>query len=160
MQTPTFREMGAKKLIGCSIYTSGTKSDFPEIWDVFIKRMDEIPHALKSETSYAVEFLGQEFHTEGKWFYMPCIEVTEFDEIPILMVAKTIPAARYAVFTHTGDISGVHELYTFVFKEWLPNSEFEMAFDFNLELYDERFLGVDNPESQLEILVPVRSKSV
>jgi AraC family transcriptional regulator len=160
MTIPRFVELGAKKVVGCSIYTSGTQTDFPRIWEVFGKRREEIPNKVNSSVRYAIEFYGEEFHTEGKWFYMPCVEVMSFDDIPMIMVAKIIPAARYAVFTHKGGVKGIHELFMYIYKVWLPNSEFELAFNFDMEAYDERFLGIDNPESILEIYVPIRDKAI
>lgn len=160
MLSPTFKELGAKKVVGCTIYTSGTQTDFPNIWDVFMKRIGDVPNAVNPTVTYALEFYGQEFVTESKWFYMPCVEVSSFDDIPMTMVAKYIPAARYAVFEHIGKVSGIPDLYSRIYKEWLPASNFELAFDFDFELYDERFTGMDNPDSVMEIYIPVLEKSV
>ncbi|MBI3259758.1 MAG: GyrI-like domain-containing protein [Ignavibacteriae bacterium] len=160
MLSPTFIEIGAKKVIGCAIYTSGIKTDFPNIWDVFIKRVKDIPNLVNPTVTYALEFYGQEFNTEGKWFYMPCVEVGSFDEIPMLMVCKTIPASRYAVFSLTGGVAGLHDLFMEIYKEWLPHSSFELAFDFDMEVYDERFKGIDNPETVMEVRIPIRDKAV
>lgn len=159
MLSPTFIELGEKKVVGCAIYTSGTQTDFPNIWDVFMKRIKDIPNVLNPTVNYAVEFYGTEFMSESKWFYMPCVEVSSFDEIPMIMVAKSIPAARYAVFKHVGIVSGIPDLYSRIYKEWLPSSDFELAFDFDMELYDERFTEMDDPESVMEIYIPVREKA-
>jgi len=158
MLNPTFIELSAKKMVGCCIYTTGNQTDFPSIWNVFMKRKKEIPSTVNQSPTYAVEFYGEEFFSEGKWFYMPCVEVESLDSIPMYMVGKTIPAARYAVFEHKGGVEGIHDLFQYIYKEWLPTSEFELAYPFDMEVYDERFLGIDNSESILSIYVPVKKK--
>jgi AraC family transcriptional regulator len=44
-----------------------------------------------------------------------------------------------------------------IYKGWLPQSGYEEAHKATVERYDgDRFKGVDDPESELEIWVPVR----
>jgi hypothetical protein len=45
-------------------------------------------------------------------------------------------------------------------EEWLPKSKYEEAdwFEFEFELYDERFIDIDDPKSEIDIYIPIREK--
>ena len=46
-----------------------------------------------------------------------------------------------------------------IYKEWLPSSDYEEAFQCTIERYDEdRFKGWGDPDSEVEIWVPVKAK--
>jgi AraC family transcriptional regulator len=44
-----------------------------------------------------------------------------------------------------------------IWKEWLPESGLVPSFNFMIEYYDnQRFKGLDNPDSELDFMVPIR----
>jgi predicted transcriptional regulator YdeE len=46
-----------------------------------------------------------------------------------------------------------------IYKDWLPRSEYEEAFQITIERYDDdRFQGWGDPDSEVEIWVPVKAK--
>jgi len=70
-----------------------------------------------------------------------------------------LPAGQYAVFTLKGEqMTG--NWGEAIYKEWLPSSAYEEAYSCTIERYDEdRFKGWGDPESEVEIWVPIKAKA-
>jgi AraC family transcriptional regulator len=84
------------------------------------------------------------------------VEVSDLEGLPLELSIKVLPAGTYAVFTLQGTEITSNWPDT-IYKGWLPQSGYEEAHKFTVERYDgERFKGVDDPESELEIWVPIR----
>ena len=52
-----------------------------------------------------------------------------------------VPAVRYAVFLHEGNVATIQATWRQIFSTWLPNSGVRSANTPDFELYDERFDG-------------------
>ena len=88
-------------------------------------------------------------------FYMACTEVTTTSDVPSGMVAKTIPAGRYAVFTHVGPLDGLGHTMHYIFGTWASRSRFELRDAPDLEIYDERF-KLGQPDSEVDLYIPIK----
>ena len=77
--------------------------------------------------------------------------------MPTELFAKVIPSCRYAVFTHHFKDGGFRDAFKTVYK-WIEESDYVPAYAFDIQCYDERFKGPEDPDSVIEILVPVVSK--
>ena len=68
---------------------------------------------------------------------------------------KVLPPTKYAVFTLAGEeiTSDWHQM---IHRDWLPDSGYQIAYDYAIERYDERFKGLDKiADSVLEVYIPV-----
>ncbi len=154
---PVIKKLPEFYVVGVTTFGDGASGLFPKAWEMFMKLKDKV--AWKDDkTGFGLEVYTEEFHSENKWFYMACKEVKDLSSIPPNMVAKKIPEHHYAVFSSEGRLSELGKTFQFAYKEWLPKSEYEMADCFDFELYDERFKGADNPESVIDIYIPVKRK--
>ena len=122
----------------------------------FMARAGEI----KGRVGSAILGLGgyisnEEFTVESKIPYIACAPVNSLQEIPQGMVPKTVPPAKYAVFTHAGTVSSILETCCYVLGTWLPKSGYELAEQDNFEYYSSRFLGPDNYNSEIDIYYPI-----
>ncbi len=118
----------------------------PTLWDRFVPRMKEVRN-VPDRRSFGI-CRGHE--------YLACVQVTQVEAVPAGMVAWTVPAGHYAVFTHRGPVSRIGETVNRIWKDWLPSSgrvHVEGAPDF--ELYDERFQGASE-ESEFDLYIPIR----
>jgi AraC family transcriptional regulator len=70
------------------------------------------------------------------------------------MVALALPARSYAVFTHAGHISRLHETVKQIWGVWLPASSLRYAHQPDFELYDDRFDPLSG-EGEVDIYVPI-----
>ncbi len=148
-----------QKLMIVGVQTFGNAEDgsAPQMWDVLMSNDINIPKRINKNISYGIETYTKEMETSKNWFYMAGVEVDSFDNMPIQMSAKVIPENTYACFEFKGAIpQKLGEFFQKIYIQWLPNSGYEQAGPYDIERYDERFLGVDNEESMLEILIPIR----
>lgn len=100
-----------------------------------------------------IDFEGEK-DTKNKYIFVG-VEVEKIEDLPLELVARTLPKTHYAVFTLKGP-----EIKTGpsrIWKEWLPESGLVPSYDYLIEYYDsQRFKGLDNPDSELDFMVPIR----
>lgn len=84
------------------------------------------------------------------------MEVTAYDNLPSGIITKTIPAGKFAVFTHRGPLSCILKTYQYIWGTWalLTSDTIDERDDF--ELYDDRFKGRENVDSEIDIYIPVK----
>ena len=124
----------------------------PKLWDRFVPRLDELE--IVGGRTWGVCFGDDPSnpHARKDFFYTAAAEVADLRSIPNDMVGKRIPEARYAVFTHRGGLSGLHDSIREIWGTWLPASGEQPAGTPDLELYDERF----HPETgEIDLYVPL-----
>ncbi|WP_458783849.1 GyrI-like domain-containing protein [Vallitalea sediminicola] len=78
------------------------------------------------------------------------------DNLPDGIVPKTIPAGKYAVFTHRGLLSEILKTYEYIWGTWILITKEVLDERGSFELYNQRFLGRDNEQSQMDIYIPIR----
>ena len=121
-------------------YDQDSKQSIPELWRRLTERIDEIP-GRKPNLAYGI----CEPHDPGggRFLYMAAVEVDSLEAVPDGMVAKTLPAQRYAVFTHklrSSDIAAdIKPTLQYIWGTWLPQSGYRRAGTPDFELYDDRF---------------------
>lgn len=164
----------AFKVVGMQIITTlrsvAVNMDIAKLWVRFAPRVDEIRGRIAPTITYCIrgnpaddETSQDELTDETQQGQLACIEVEKFDDVPPGMVGITVPGRTYAVFTHKGRVfpNQLRQTYGHIYGEWLPRSGYETDGGFDFELYDEeRFKAPDDPESETDIYIPVRRKTV
>jgi AraC family transcriptional regulator len=87
--------------------------------------------------------------------YVTGVEVSEFPSEPANYTRLRLPPHSYAVFEHTGHISGVQASWNNVWQHGLRQAGLQAADGACFELYGERFDGKTG-NGGLELWVPVR----
>ena len=84
------------------------------------------------------------------------VEVVTYDNLPPGISTKTIPAGKFAVFTHKGSLANILKTYQYIWGTWalLTSEVIDERDDF--ELYDERFTGRENEDSEIDIYIPIK----
>lgn len=154
--TPRFEHKDAFTVVGIARQFTMENNTIPQLWDDFNQRNKEIKHALY-EAAIGVCYYAPDYQKDSSFTYMAGWIVTLADDIPEGMSAHTLPACDYAVFEHKGALDTLQKTYDYIFREWLPASEYEMAIQDDFEWYDERF-KYGAPESVMEIWIPVKKK--
>jgi len=126
---PKFIEVEEFRIIGMmATFNEETKQSIPDLWRAFGPRMHEISTRIEGAT-YGICFPTA--LDEEDFDYMAAVPVENFDTIPNGMVARTVHAHKYAVFTHkTGDDTMHNDLQKsmqYIWGTWLPNSDYEHA---------------------------------
>jgi len=91
--------------------------------------------------------------------YIAGVAVNSTADVPTGMVARTIPAAPFAVFVHRGPIKTIGTTVREIYRDWLPASPYEHSHLADIELYDERFCP-DAGDSVMEYWISVRPRPI
>lgn len=125
-----------------------------EMWGRFNARRGEIAHLSEEAAS-----LGVCIPTGGGvgLSYMAAVPVTAVAQVPEGMVARTLPAGRYAVFTHKGAVEKMSDTFAYIYGTWMPGQkELEPRHAPDFEYYDLRF-DPEHPEtSEVDIYIPIK----
>ncbi len=159
---PRMETKGPVNLVGLVYYGDNKNWEIPKLWEEFIPSMGKIPNALPGGEAYGVCFYSGNFSKTGLFYYLAALPVLSLENIPMEMVGKTLPASDYAVFTHSGALVGesktIRDTYGYAYGTWLPRSGFENPFGFDFEFYGERFHGNQDPNSEIEVWIPIQKK--
>ena len=79
-----------------------------------------------------------------------------FQDLPPQFVKKVLPAGRCAVFTHRGSLRMLPQTFEYIWGTWFLETEEELDSREDFELYDNRFLGYDHPDSEVDLYIPIR----
>jgi AraC family transcriptional regulator len=139
-------------IVGCGSDVS--QLDIYGLWQRFNEYSKNIKHQIEGK-GYEIHI--QEETSPPMHFCLAGVEVQKIEDVPIELFVKVLPACKYAVFTHHFKEGGFGYAFKTVY-DWLKNSEYTPAYPFDIQCYDSRFTGPDNPESILEIYVPIVSK--
>jgi len=128
----------------------------PRLWSEYVPRKQEVPHRLSTADVGICTRLpneSQRTHPEV-CFYIAGAEVTELAKLPEGMMSLTVPAGRYAVFTHIGQLDALEITMKFIYGTWLPNSGCKLRQAPDIETYDHRFNPFSD-KSEMGIWIPV-----
>ena len=149
---PVFRERPGFVVAGYTLVCGeqhGTQH-IPALWQRFAPHIGSIPG------QYGAETFGVCFNMDrgsGAFTYMAGAP-TQNPRACTGFELCEVPAAHYAVFTHHGSLSHIHETVGYIFGEWLPESGHTLAETPDFELYDARFDPIAD-SGELEYWVPI-----
>ena len=129
------------------------------LWQKFGNVVNIIPNKHPAGRTFGICEQLQETHTTSydiDFSEVIGMEVTCYDNLPNGIVAKTIPAGKYAVFTHKGPLSEILKTYEYIWGTWVLLTKEVLDDGDDFELYNERFLGRDNEQSKMDIYIPVK----
>lgn len=126
------------------------------LWDRFIEQSDNIPNQVDADKGYELHI--EEDRSPRKHFILIGVEVEKVEHEPLEIFCKVLPAGKYLLYTHKFSNGGYAQAFESLYN-WLEDSDYKPAYAFDVQCYDERFNGTDDPESIIEILVPVKQKT-
>lgn len=84
------------------------------------------------------------------------VAVKKIKDLPLELVARTLPETKYAVFTLKGD-EIKSDWPSKVATSWMEQTGMRRSYPYIIEYYDtKRYKGLDNKESEIDIYVPVK----
>ncbi|MBL6445604.1 GyrI-like domain-containing protein [Fulvivirga sp. 29W222] len=157
---PEFVMTTPKKLVGMCTITSLTNNNIPELWLNFISRIKEIGN-IRNSGKYGIHSYDNESKVEDysehftfkKW---AAVEVSHYEDIPPGLDRYTMQPGKYARFIHKGGIKGFQMSIDYVYGTWLPASGYQLDTRDDFEHYGERFYGPENPESEIDMYIPIK----
>lgn len=158
---PRIEILSEKKLVGIKTQMSFADNKTRELWKSFMPRLNEIRNGIRSKL-FSVEvypslLFFQNFNPAAEFIKWAAVEVTELTAIPDKMKTLILPTGLYAVFIHKGPASEGQKTYEYIFRSWLPNSDFILDNRPHFALMGEKYRN-DDPNSEEEIWIPVKTK--
>lgn len=155
---PEVIDRPAMTLVGLHTLIYGVESEknniadkLPGLWDAFLERLGEIqsrtPGACYGVVRPAVE-------DPDRLEYFAVTEVTASDAVPEGMVTLTLPATRYAQFTHRGDPRLLDQTVSYIYSTWLTRADARPTYGADLEVYGADYV-MDDDASVMHYAVPI-----
>ena len=117
-----------------------------------------VPEVLIGVGAKADNFSIDCFADNTEYSYMVGKKVLEFTNVPRGMGVRTIPANKYALFNHKGSFNKFRLTYVYIYGSWFPKSGYKVSGSPDIEWYDNRFLGPDNDNSEVDIYIPLEKE--
>jgi AraC family transcriptional regulator len=163
MLIPRIETLAEKKLVGKSLPMSFADDKTFMLWRSFMPERKSITNAL-SGNLFSLQVYPDSFDfktfsplvTFTKWAAM---EVTNFDALPAGMESFTLAGGLYAVFDYIGAASAGQKTFEYIFKTWLPASDYDLDNRPHFEILGKKYKRED-PTSEEEIWIPIKLKSV
>jgi len=157
---PQLVEMDAVRVAGIRGETSTLHNTLPALWEQFRRLEEKIP-AINSTRAFGICETGRvetQITAEGNVVFSEIVgvEVDANYTPPEGIVIKTLRGGKYAVFTHRGAIATFQKTYDYIWGSWVLSTKESLDNSEDFEIYDERFMGANNSESQIDIYIPVK----
>ncbi len=141
---------------------SPDQNEVGKLWGRFNTYYGNNPQGFKEEVNpkvaWELHITTDEYEETKEYYVMVGVEVSKIDGLPLPTFTKVLPAGQYAVFTLKGE-EMASNWGDAIYKEWLPSSDYEEAYQCTIERYDEdTFKGWGDPDSEVEIWIPVKAK--
>ena len=125
--------------------------DFHALWARFQSEVADIKHQVEGA---AYELHVQTEAEPAMHFAIAGVQVTKIEDLPAEAFVKVVPAATYAVFTMKF-VDGFEKVYERIWA-WLAESPYTGdPFTYDIQRYGHRFKSPEDPESEVDIYVPV-----
>ncbi|MDF2629079.1 MAG: transcriptional regulator, AraC family [Symbiobacteriaceae bacterium] len=156
-QAPRIVELPERLMVGLEYIGKNQNGEIPALWAAFNRRACEVGNRVAVGQAIGLCGSVENPTEECEFSYVAGVFVDRADEVPPGMVARTVPAGLYAVFTHEAGPEALGRSYEYIWGTWVPNSAYQPAGSHDYELYDERF-NAASPTWVMEIHVPIRPR--
>jgi AraC family transcriptional regulator len=158
LMQPRFEHKPTFTVAGLTCQSTMANNIIPQLWDRFNDKRKEFSKRI-SEHCFGVCYYEkmENMGPDTPFTYMAGMLVKSEADAPADWETRTVPACDYAIFEHKGALDTLQRTYDYIFREWLPTSEYEFVNQDDFEIYGERF-KYGEPDSIMEIWIPVKKK--
>jgi AraC family transcriptional regulator len=157
---PRIEMLPEKKFLGKRAIMSFANSTTTILWQGFMPRRNEITNRVSTEL-YSFEVYPPDFfepyNPEAKFEKWVAVEVMNFNVVPHDMETLVVPSGQYAIFIHKGPASEAARTYDYIFRTWLPTSDFLVDHRPHFAIMGAKYKRED-PGSEEEVWIPVIPK--
>ncbi len=158
---PRIVELPEIRIAGIRGETTLRDNRLRELWDRTNSLYKQIPNRIPGGRSLGIceacaENTLYTMNDDILFTEVAGTEVSSFEGLTEPFVQKIIPGGRYAVFTHRGTLRLLPQTFDYIWGTWFLTTKEELDWREDFELYDERFLGYDHPDSEVDLYIPVR----
>lgn len=125
------------------------------LWERFLPRREEITHRVGDAAFGVIHGREESLRSHPHELqYIACLLVEQQTELPDGMISYSVPASKYACFTHNGVIHNLGNTVNEIYDGFLKQGTFAHAGAADIELYDDRFCMDDT--SKMEYWVSIK----
>lgn len=152
---PAQRVVGlCTRFFGVDSHKNNLARKLPPLWDAFLARMGDIAGRSPGAARLAYGLLRPMDEASEQLQYLACVPVTDDAAVPPGMVSLSLPAARYACFTHRGPASALDHTVNYAYSSWLLGSGRQHSGGWDVEVYGEQYHPTD-PGSVIRYAMPI-----
>lgn len=127
-----------------------SKKGIPEFWTEYYEK------GLHNKVCGMMGICAQANGDSGEWKYGIGCEDHNVKEIPKDFEVLEIPAHTWAIFSCIGPMpNAIQEMWRKIYSEWLPQSDYELVNDYDIEFYTSG--NNQDKNYQSEIWIPVQT---
>ena len=142
------------RLAGLVSLVRRDKSLIDELWQFLYYEMENLQALGAADKFYGHSFWSNEYDLDG--FFLLCgIETAKQPDPGSPFCLRTIPAGRYLLFVHQGDVSEISLSYKYIFQTYLPKTDYVLSKPYDFEIYYSNSANPHSPGARTEILLPV-----
>lgn len=132
---PEVKHCSEIKLVGIRVLCQGDEylKEILKASRQLSERREEITNVVNESLQYGAFVVDHSSDEEdGYWV---CVEVSDYENIPVDMVTLTIPSQKYAVLRHKGSNKKIREAYSEL-HQWIKENGYKRATDkWHLEVF-------------------------
>ncbi|MCP3963032.1 MAG: GyrI-like domain-containing protein [bacterium] len=146
---------GPIEFIGVALYGDPKSDPSDGAWSLFGEVADEASISRVGKDIYGLRIYPPEFPGKLEWSYMACLPREPEMDLPIRMVAKTLPGCKYAVQRAAGGVMGIDDAIMNLYQDYIPNNGLQVAMPVDFEKYCN-VTDHEKVPDVIEVWVPVK----
>lgn len=158
---PIIKTIAPKILIGKRLSMSFADNKTFSLWNGFMPHrkqiLNPVNHDLISMQVYPMGFNFEIFDANAEFDKWAAVEVSDINVVPDGMEMFPLSGGLYAVFMHYGPANQGERTFGYIFRSWLPASEYVLDDRPHFEVLGEKYKNND-PDSEEEIWIPIKPK--
>lgn len=159
---PKLTELPDFKAAGLRGQTTLRENVIPQLWGCFMSVIDQLPNQTKGGWGVGIcEACGEDntlltMNDDVLFSELVGVQVDSFENLPEPFLPKVVKGGRYAVFTHKGSLKTLRNTFDYIWGTWAFNTKEVLDDREDFEVYDDRFLGLDHPDAEMDIYIPIK----
>jgi AraC family transcriptional regulator len=158
---PRIENQPEKRLIGKRMRMTLSENKTFELWHSFMPERKLITKRISTDLFsiqvYDKSMVFDDFNQESEFEKWAAVEVADFNSVPNGMEPFILAGGLYAVFIHKGGPETFPGTFNFIFRSWLPGSDWVLDNRPHFEILGEKYKRED-PNSEEEVWIPIKPK--
>ena len=156
MDTPLI-ELESIKYIGISQYGNVNEVNIGKVWGKLFELIKEYKDSEINNTTYGIQLYHPSYPKQFDFTYFASIESNGVNDLPFVLLEKTLPKAKYATFKSPKGLETIRETWQYSINDWLPKSEYNRKFPYVIEVYKPN-IDKAHCQSDIYVYIPIIEK--
>jgi len=146
---------GPMELVGVAVHGDTQSGPEDRAWGLFGATANEASVSRVGKDIFGLHIYHPRFPNPPELTYVACLVKKPGMEVPIRMIAKSLPECRYAVQKAVGGIMGIGEAFASLYEDYIPSHDLQVAMPIDFEKYCN-VESHDKVPEDIEVWVPIK----